>query len=43
MAKLDTPCKNMHDCSRALYRIVIYRLYLYFGYMIHIVSFILVT
>ncbi len=28
---------------RALYRIAIYRLYRYFSYMIHIVSFILVT
>ncbi len=28
---------------RALYHIAIYRLYRYFGYMIHIVSFILVT
>ncbi len=29
--------------TRALYRIAIYRLYRYFGYTIHITSFILVT
>ncbi len=33
---------KLHVFLRTLYRIMIYRLYQYFGYTIHIVSFILV-